>query len=186
MAETLWQRLTGANFQQAQSSVHLQGWPASFTADSEVLADMDLARQAVELGLAARDQAGVKIRQALASAKFANLNLSEVTCQSGNETLQIDLDTVLTPELELLGAQRELIRAVNNLRKTAGLTIGDRIIVYYQSSSNLFDRLDDQSLADLASQTLSQSWQVGAPSETLAETELQLLDQTISLKIIKV
>jgi isoleucyl-tRNA synthetase len=39
----------------------------------------------------------------------------------------VALDTALTPGLELEGAARELVRAVNEQRKTAGLDLSDRI-----------------------------------------------------------
>ena len=39
----------------------------------------------------------------------------------------VALDTALTPELELEGAARELVRAVNEQRKAAGLDLSDRI-----------------------------------------------------------
>jgi isoleucyl-tRNA synthetase len=39
----------------------------------------------------------------------------------------IALDTTLTPELELEGAARELVRAVNEQRKATGLELADRI-----------------------------------------------------------
>ena len=39
----------------------------------------------------------------------------------------VALDTTLTPELEVEGAARELVRAVNEQRKTTGLDLADRI-----------------------------------------------------------
>jgi isoleucyl-tRNA synthetase len=41
----------------------------------------------------------------------------------------VALDTTLTAELELEGAARELVRAVNEARKTAGLDLADRILL---------------------------------------------------------
>ncbi len=201
IAETLWHKLLGHNFAQGSTSVHLQAWPSAGDIDTQVIEDMKLVRQIVELGLAARDKAGIKIRQTLASAQIHNrqlaadylelikdeLNVLSLTCAGSAGDLSVTLDTVLTPELELLGAERELVRAVNGLRKSAGLTIADRITVYYQSSSDLFARFDAQVITELAEQTLSQSWQAGELAEpSLASTELNLLNQTISLKIIKV
>ncbi len=41
----------------------------------------------------------------------------------------VALDTRLTPELEVAGVARELVRAVNDLRKEAGMALDDRIIL---------------------------------------------------------
>ncbi len=41
----------------------------------------------------------------------------------------VALDTTLTPELRLEGAARDLVRAVQDGRKEAGLAISDRIIL---------------------------------------------------------
>jgi isoleucyl-tRNA synthetase len=41
----------------------------------------------------------------------------------------VALDTTLTPELELEGAIRELVRGVNEHRKTVGLELADRIVL---------------------------------------------------------
>jgi isoleucyl-tRNA synthetase len=42
-------------------------------------------------------------------------------------THAVALDTTLTPELELEGAARELVRAINEQRKAVGLDLSDRI-----------------------------------------------------------
>jgi isoleucyl-tRNA synthetase len=67
VADTLWRHLTGA----AESeSVHLEDWPAANTEliDSELEAQMALARRLTSLGRAARSEAGVKVRLPLARA----------------------------------------------------------------------------------------------------------------------
>ncbi len=46
---------------------------------------------------------------------------------AGDATSSFALDTELTRELEVEGAARELVRAVNDLRKAAGLDLADRI-----------------------------------------------------------
>jgi isoleucyl-tRNA synthetase len=43
----------------------------------------------------------------------------------------VALETTLTPELEVEGLARELVRRVNELRKEAGLEIADRIVLRY-------------------------------------------------------
>ncbi|MDX1509936.1 MAG: isoleucine--tRNA ligase [Nitriliruptorales bacterium] len=53
------------------------------------------------------------------------------------------LDTTLTPELELEGVARELVRAVNELRKEADLALDDRIALHVSiAPDELSDRLE--------------------------------------------
>jgi isoleucyl-tRNA synthetase len=47
------------------------------------------------------------------------------------------LKTELTPELEREGLAREFVRRVQDLRKSAGLDISDRIVVRYDASKKL-------------------------------------------------
>ncbi len=201
MAESLWQKLSGYNFTDANQSVHLQAWPESVESNTEILDDMDLTKKAVEVGLAARDKAGIKVRQPLACATINNcqidenyiqlvkdeLNVLEVKTTAGEGELTVELDTQMNEQLEILGAKRELVRSINSLRKQAGLTIADRINVYYQSSGDLFQKIDQTLLTELQEDTLSENWSAEELTGTpLAENELTINGQTISLKIIKI
>ena len=61
----------------------------------------------------------------------------------------VALDTTLTPELEVEGAARELVRAVNEHRKSAGLDLADRIrldVVF--DPPELGERIADAGLLD--------------------------------------
>lgn len=201
LAETLWQKLSGHNFVDSQQSVHLQAWPSAGSIDERSLSDMELVRQVVELGLSARDKVGIKIRQPLASATVLNcsltaeclllvqeeLNVLQVKCQVGEGALAVELDTVMTEQLEVLGAKRELVRAVNSMRKEAGLTIGDQITVYYQSSGDLFSKIDQALFLELQADTISNSWHSQSlDTEALATAQVSIANQNIELKIIKV
>jgi isoleucyl-tRNA synthetase len=42
----------------------------------------------------------------------------------------IELDTVITPELKEEGIVRELIRIIQDLRKKKGLTMNDRVVLF--------------------------------------------------------
>ncbi|MDP2755877.1 MAG: class I tRNA ligase family protein, partial [Nitrospirota bacterium] len=67
IAEQLWQRVMEFNFEDENKSVHLEKFPDSRqqTADSRILEEMEVVRKIVELGLAKRDEAGIKVRQPL-------------------------------------------------------------------------------------------------------------------------
>ena len=143
-AENLWQETTASNFSDSSRSVHLESWPipSPLTAkDKTVLANMSLARRAVELGLAQRDASGLKVRQALASATISGpnpslpeeyenlikeeLNVKKLFWETA-EVMAVKLDTVITPELEREGWTREFIRLINNNRKDLNLNLADR------------------------------------------------------------
>jgi isoleucyl-tRNA synthetase len=49
----------------------------------------------------------------------------------------VALDTVVTPELRAEGLAREFVRRVQDLRKTAGFDIADRIRTHYTASAGL-------------------------------------------------
>jgi isoleucyl-tRNA synthetase len=158
VSESIWQQVTGFNFSDVERSVHLEAWPESValtSAEELALTTMATARQVVELGLAARDQAKLKVRQPLAGAKVYNcdlgleyqnivqeeLNLKSLSLSTGTEQLAVELDTNLTEALKDEGVERDFIRQINAWRKTAGLTIEDGIIIYYSADAYLADRL---------------------------------------------
>jgi len=149
IAEQIWQKVTGNNFQNENQSVHLEVWPLITVKNSneelKILEIMSTTRQIVELGLAERDKAGIKIRQQLNEVRVTRdeppaeylklirdeLNVKKVTCTYGDSDIKVELDTELTEELKLDGIRRELVRSINNLRKNAGLTIADRVAIYW-------------------------------------------------------
>lgn len=130
-----------------KESVHLEEWPQFKKADAKILADMKEVRRVASLGLEARMKAKINVRQPLAklsvkSAVSENLvdiikdevNVKEVVMDA---TLaeEVVLDVVLTPELKEEGTVRELIRAIQDLRKEKGLTIQDRAILILEADS---------------------------------------------------
>lgn len=202
VAERLWQEVSGNSFQNRGESVHLESWPDLGNlsqSESAVLEAMSLARQAVEQGLAARDAAGIKIRQMLAELKVSGggalnqdyldliaeeLNVQKVIWSGGEDKLQVLLDTVITPELQLEGNKRELIRTINALRKEAGLTINDKIEIRIESSEETFSWLAGWS-EELKKATIAASLEQGKRSNPTAEKTLNLEQAEISLQIIK-
>ncbi|MFA7702600.1 MAG: isoleucine--tRNA ligase, partial [Patescibacteria group bacterium] len=148
MAENLWQKISGFNFSDEDKSVHLENWPLALDAkkdDQQILDQMILVKKAVELGLAKRDEAGIKIRQMLNSVivkssvlldeKYYSLILDELNVKNiewkvAGEEMGVELDTIITPELKQEGLRRELVRFINMMRKDAGLSLGDKALVY--------------------------------------------------------
>ncbi|MDO8462855.1 MAG: class I tRNA ligase family protein [bacterium] len=169
-AEHIWQILKSSPSPRARGegelegerwsdSVHLTMWdsnaPLVSNTDAELLQNMDAVRALVSLGLEARDQAGIPVRQPLATLfipvviarsesssdaaipAFTDLIADELNVK----TVLIDpalkdgvrLDTAMTPELKREGMVRELIRKVNGLRKDMGLAPSDAITVTYHT-----------------------------------------------------
>ena len=135
-------------------SVHLSRWPLPqggvfssllsvvglAQSDEALITDMQEVRAVVSLALEARQREGIKVRQPL---QLLTINNSQL--EGKDELLQIIaeevnvkkvivdqaliepvlLDTVITDQLRLEGELRDLIREVQDLRKTAGLNPKD-------------------------------------------------------------
>jgi len=130
---------------QKEESVHLCSWP-KFDAkkiDKKLEEEFDVAMRIIEKGLAERDREKVGLRWPLSKAVVkSSLNISqelievvknqlnvkklEVKNVKGKE-IQVELDTLMTPELESEGYARELARKIQAERKKAGLKKGEVI-----------------------------------------------------------
>jgi isoleucyl-tRNA synthetase len=144
LAEEIYQEISGNNYIKAKS-VHLEPWPqASTGANKELNAQMEQVRLLVTQALAQRAQRGVKVRQPLAkltvkeqlSQELRDLLAQEVNVKSVEfnpdikESLEIDWN--LTPALKEEGQVREIMRNIQDLRKTADLTPSDAITIYVE------------------------------------------------------
>lgn len=140
LSEEIYRNLTGGDV-----SVHLQDYPMG---DSELLDDklvkgMEVVRDVVEKGHRARQEAGIKLRQPLASATYFGVeklsdDLSEIVREELNvktlnfgegEEFRVELDTDIDDGLRAEGDARELIRQIQILRKEAGLSLKDEVEV---------------------------------------------------------
>ncbi len=143
-AEDLWQKLKNSK---DEESVHLSAWPRAGKMDSKIISDMNSARNIVSLGLKARQKAGIPVRQPLGKIFTSPLSLGREYQAIIKEELNVKefvdnntdkndviLDTNITPDLREEGVYRELIRAVQDLRKAAGLVPKDRVILELHSA----------------------------------------------------
>ncbi len=184
LAEQIWQKVRGSNFKDENESVHLKEWPALdelTTEEAEALKNMAVVRKIVELGLAERDKAGIKVRQTL--QKFSiflptgdlskgdnfqfsineelinlikdELNVKDIIIKKGKGEIKVGLDTTMSEELKLEGLKREIVRMVNNLRKQSGLTIKDKITLFWQSESEIVKKVFGEMAEELKKDTLS-------------------------------
>ncbi len=125
--------------------------------DDELLVQMGQVRSVVSKALERRVEAGVPVKQVLGgmtvtvpSGEFAKeyqelvmaeVNVKSVVVEKGEYAVELDL--TLTPELVREGTIREIVRRVNALRKTSGLTIEDRIEVFVSGPDEVMKALEE-------------------------------------------
>ncbi|MFZ2038972.1 MAG: class I tRNA ligase family protein [Minisyncoccia bacterium] len=144
LAESLWQNLKTSK---DEVSVHLTNWTefVELTKDEkDILTQMAEVRKAVSLGLEARAKSQIKVRQPLSKLtlkdkslanekELIDLIIAEVNVKEVNFDEKIPeaviLNTEITPELKAEGMFRDLVRAVQDLRKTKGLAVGEEAIL---------------------------------------------------------
>jgi isoleucyl-tRNA synthetase len=146
-SDYLYRHLT-EDISDAPASVHLSDWPTAKATNKDILAQMAVVRNVVNDGLAARAEAGVKVRQPLASATVdtaeqlsddlktiiaEELNVKSVVVKKADK-LRVQLNTKLTQELQNEGFAREVIRNVQQARKEATLDVENRIVLDLSSS----------------------------------------------------
>lgn len=137
-----------------KTSVHLERWPKveRKLLDERLLGDMKWAREVVSKTHEARVAAKVAVRQVLATLTIRfhdvatmerrrqqddlldlirdEVNVEQITLEGAEhqqDAWSIELDTMITPELQRKGWQREFLRHVMHLRKEAGLQPHERI-----------------------------------------------------------
>lgn len=183
-AETVYKNLKGE-----KESVHLEDWPQADEKliNKRIIEHMDVVRKIVEAGLAARAEAGIKIRQPLQSystslAERIDLGLVEII----KEELNIKelgfgkdrLETELTPELIQEGIARELVRNINLERKKQKFTINDNANVLIstddQNIISAIQKFKDQIQKDTLSTDIKvESFKNGAKAK-INNTEVQI------------
>ncbi len=137
-AEELYLKVSGE-----KESVHLEDWPEAGEINSQILENMRIVRNIVSLGLEARQKAGIPVRQPLSKLQAVSdkleesyvelikdeLNIKEISLEARSQSLRasVVLNTEITPLLKREGDYRELLRAIQDMRKEKGLTPADVI-----------------------------------------------------------
>jgi len=141
-------------------SVHLSKWPVGGEIDDGLLKTMTEVRAVISEALELRTKANIKVRQPLQEVRVSEevsvpdefheiiqdeLNVKVVKCHNklGVETGEyiltgqnVELNTEITPELQVEGDVRELMRAVQDLRKKNDLKAQDAIELTIQTDSS--------------------------------------------------
>jgi len=175
LSEYIYQELDGK-----QESVHLQDWPLfnNDSIDEKLLSEMKTVRKICELGHNLRAQTKIKVRQPLSKLNISGIKVSDnlielikdelnikeieftenlpqgdnwIIVKEGN--IEIYLNTEITPALKEEGSCRELVRAVNSLRKKAKLTKEDLVNLYCSVVNESLEKMIYSKKEFLKSQT---------------------------------
>jgi isoleucyl-tRNA synthetase len=168
-AEEMYQNLVRSARADALESVHLCDWPTQDKSyvDERLMTETESVMRVVRLGRAARNAAGIKVRQPLAALYVRMAADSEREAVKRNERLILDelnvkalaeipsegapesaafaeedgilvaFETALSDELVQEGLARDFIRRIQNLRKESGFNVDERIIIRYEATEKL-------------------------------------------------
>ena len=155
--------------QEDSVSVHLCDYPAYEEVTEEdvsILENMKKVRDVSSQVLSIRVEKGVPVRQALGNVavlkensvpeEYFSLILEETNVKNILEVSSLDekssweldssnlvrLDMEITEELLKEGRLREFIRSVQDLRKEAGLSVSDKIILTYKNDPEIIDVIE--------------------------------------------
>jgi isoleucyl-tRNA synthetase len=140
VAEEIWNKI---RFPSDPISVHLTDFFLDIKIDNidvKVIDEMKQAREIVSLGLKERQKAGIAVRQPLIGIKVRDYDLDKEYTKIIKDELnikmiitdnfiseKIELNPDITPELKQEGQYRELLRAIQDMRKKNGLNPNDII-----------------------------------------------------------
>ncbi len=144
----------------SKDSVHLSSWPKADEKkiDVKLEKEFDYALKIIEAGFAERDKVQIGLKWPLAKAVVScdkkldknileivknQLNVKKIELKSG-ENIGVELDTVLTPELEAEGYAREMSRQVQAFRKKLGLEKKDKIELVIVTDDKFKEILEKQ------------------------------------------
>ncbi|TMD48697.1 MAG: isoleucine--tRNA ligase [Chloroflexi bacterium] len=198
VSETIYQNLAAGKGGQPES-VHLSDWPvpAADWRDDELRQQMSVVRRLVATGLAARNAAGIKVRQPLRAVTIAEkplnsaletilleeLNIKAARYQGGGGGLT--LDTEISPELKLEGLARDLVRKIQELRKQSGFAVEDRIRLFYEGDGILAEALE-RWRDYIATETLAVAVARGAAPDGASSETLQIEGHDLKVGVVRV
>jgi len=198
VSETIYRNLAAGKGGQPES-VHLSDWPvpAADWRDDELRQQMSVVRRLVATGLAARNAAGIKVRQPLRAVTIAEkplnsaletilleeLNIKAARYQGGGGGLT--LDTEISPELKLEGLARDLVRKIQELRKQSGFAVEDRIRLFYEGDGILAEALE-RWRDYIATETLAVAVARGAAPDGASSETLQIEGHDLKVGVVRV
>jgi len=164
MSENIYRGLKDFSVKDTQESVHLEQFPGFdndfILSNQGLLEDMKKVRELVSYGLSIRSDKKISVRQPLSSVAVSGVEklpeelsalvldelnvkgiqyLSEVPAAYATATFNnvtVGLDTNITEELKYEGLSRDFVRKIQEMRKEAGLKVGDIIEITYPSDTH--------------------------------------------------
>lgn len=200
IAENVYQKVSND-----KNSVHLQIWPeVQYDLIKEkVLKDMDIVRKVVNIALAIRKEQGISVRQPLnrlliydlkLKTEFKQiiaeeLNVKNVEVGDGDESLivkeegdlKVGLDIQITPELKKEGLVREIVRAINQIRKEQSMTIDDEVRVEYTVSDELLIQVLSEYAGEIKKSVLAKELKLGTGIQ-----EVKIGGKPVLISVIKI
>ena len=153
-SDDIWQKLKNEN---EPESIHLVEWakPIKGFDNKNIIKEMKEAREIVTLGLQSRQKAGIPVRQPLnkiiiTDSKLGDeyieilkdeLNIKNIEFIGGGEQ-KVELDTNISEDLKQEGNYRELLRAIQDIRKKNGLNTNDIITLIINTNDDGQDLLN--------------------------------------------
>ncbi|OGD63163.1 hypothetical protein A2215_01745 [Candidatus Berkelbacteria bacterium RIFOXYA2_FULL_43_10] len=203
IAEEMYKNLTG------EESVHLADFPEADEKliDHKIIESMDRTRKLVESGLSLRAASGIKVRQPLQIFKYLGeelpkdferilseeLNVKEIASLKKIETTEIGetkfrdvwFDFKITPQLRSEGLAREVVRAIQGLRKETGLQVEDRIRIRYQTNENEIGSAIRNNQEYIAKETLAKEIKK-IDSDIAQSNKIEIEGKVVDIEIIRV
>ena len=103
---------------------------------------------------------------------------------ASDKGITVAVDTTLTPALVQEGYARDLVRAVNTMRKEAGLELDDRIALIYEAEGEAAEALAAYS-DYIQQETLATSLEAGKSSDSAYQQSLELEGHLVTLGLTK-
>ncbi len=161
-----------------KESVHLQSYPENKEKVNEkLIEEMKIVREIVSKGLQQRDKIQIGLKWPLSSVSIAyskpldgkkyseiikeQLNVKEIKYLTGNtDTIEVLLNTKITPELEAEGYAREITRQVQAFRKQLGLVKENKIILTISVCDEEFKKILEKNIPFIEDKTNSKKIEI--------------------------
>lgn len=209
ISEAIYKKLTMDDARGTMNnSVHLEDWPKvdKKLIKKDLIEAMKEIRNIAALALAKRAEAKIKVRQPLALLKIKDekskikiddglleiladeINVKQVIFDNkinppgGGE---IELDIKITPELEMEGIKRDIIRLIQDLRQEAGYKPKDLIRLWVEASDRI-EKIIEHNLSDLKKEICAEEIAIGKTDKFDAEISTQINSEKIWVGVKKV
>src|SRR3989344_2326778 len=146
---------------------------------------MNEARKIVEESLFLRKEAKIKVRQPLQKLVIdkdfpdglKNIIADEVNVKEVLFGEKIELDTQLSEELIKEGLVREVVRAINQIRKEKGLTREIKVSILYETEDEEIKAVFDEFADEIKKQVSADNVEIGE-----GEEEVEINQKKLKLK----